>query len=313
MRISRLAREHNLSVQELTSYLDTLDPPLNSIHPNAKLGDETIELVLEHFNLEREVADVVEIPAEPEDSEESTVVESASIIEESPEVEEKAVEVNDNKDIPNTPEEEIALLDGELEIADEVVIEESIKKEEDPTPETSAISEEEIILSDQLIELLDSEEQPEDLDKIKLIKAPKKKLSGLKVLDKIEIPEDPKKSNEEDTEEKTTRVQLSPEEKAERVRKREEYKEKRRLEAKRKKEEFEARKEKRKRTQEANRLKAEREKHYKEQLTKQKVQATHKKSKKPQTKATAEPSQSVVVAPEKPKTIFGRFWRWLNT
>ena len=62
MRISRLAREHNLSVQELTTYLETIEPPLNSVHPNAKLDDETIHLIVDHFDLiiEEETPEIVE-------------------------------------------------------------------------------------------------------------------------------------------------------------------------------------------------------------------------------------------------------------
>lgn len=310
MRISRLARIHDLSVQELTSYLDTIEPPLKSVHPNAKLDDATIDLIADHFGFK--IEETPEIGAVEMTAEESIPDDSPNLMEESPEEIETIEEIKANSH-PETPEEEIALLEGELAIEPTEEDEEAEEKTTEPQLDTAPMAEDEVILSDKLIEILESEDQPGDLDKIKLIKAPKKKLSGLKVLDKIEIPEDPrKKTKEQEEEEKGSRPQLSPEEKAERARKREEYKEKKRIEAKRKQEEYEARKEKRRREQEANRLRAERERHYQQQLAKQKTQATNKKSRKPQV-ISAEPELSEVETDKKPKTILGKFWRWLNT
>ena len=185
MRISRLAREYDLSIQTLTSYLETLEPALKSVHPNAKLEEETIAQVLAHFDIsiEENVADESPVALEPMQDE----VAAADDVKPTP-IEAPAEDVKDEPEeaIPATPEEEIALLDGDLELLPERDVK-APEEEPEEAEEDLPISEEETILSDQLIELIEAEEQPQDLEKIKLIKAPKKKLSGLKVLDKIEI------------------------------------------------------------------------------------------------------------------------------
>ena len=312
MRISRLAREYDLSIQALTSYLETLEPPLKSVHPNAKLEEEIISKVLAHFEIPHTEEEVDTLPPVQEQIQNEASDDQEELTSTEPIQPTENVEQN-TPSIPATPEEEIALLEGDLEPPPEQ-IQESPSQEEsfEEEPAHQPISEEEVILSDQLIEMIEGEDLPEELEKIKLIKAPKKKLTGLKVLDKIEIPEDPrKKSKEQEEAEKAARPQLSPEEKAERVRKREAYKEKRRLEAKQKQEANEARKAKREKEKEANRVKAIKEKHYKAQLSKQQPERAKSKIKKEAT--MSQTSKTSAASRPQPKSLLGKFWRWLNT
>jgi len=60
MRISKLARNYDLSIQELTAFLEKLEIPNQSLHPNAKLDKETIEKVALHFgfSVEEEITDI---------------------------------------------------------------------------------------------------------------------------------------------------------------------------------------------------------------------------------------------------------------
>ncbi len=302
MRISQLARKFDLSVQELSAFLKTLEPELKSVHPNAKLDQNSIDQVIKHF-------DLVQEDLEGDSNEESAdeiapeITPSENIIEE---------EENDHDEV--SFEEE--LMGADAGATDQLIkpeFEESrveeIQSHEEENLESSAVpSEDEVILSDELLAMIDSEDAPADVDKIKLIKAPKKKLSGLTVIDKIEIPEDPRKAKEA---EETKVSRFTPEEKAERARKREEYKEKRRLEAKEKKEAYEARKAKRIQDQEAKRLKAIKQKHYQQQLHKT---APNQSARRKEKKAVESSMQTQVEPPaKKPRTLIGKFWRWLNT
>ena len=89
----------------------------------------------------------------------------------------------------------------------------------------------------------------------------------------------------------------------------EEEKEQRRLKAKQKKEAYEAREEKRRKEKEASELKARKAAHYQQKLSK--GQTTQKKQAKNQPKQST--SQKKEDTRPVPKTVLGKFWRWLNT
>lgn len=292
MRISQLARKHNLSNQELTSFLETIDPPLQSVHPNAKLNEETIESVIHFFQLE--IDDI-----EQHEKLEEKVNHIEIVDKEAPKKE--SVE-NLNNDISGQEENE-----PEPEKSVEVAPQPDPVIREDPKME-------EVILSDQLIEMLDSEEEPPaNLSKIKLIKAPKKELSGLKVVGKIDLPapvqKEAKKEEKEEKEvvtERDLRDYRYPKKKRKEPLTKEE-KEKRRLQAKKRREESQERKEKKLKKIEEARKKARQEEHYRQSLAKSTL-AQKKSSGKPSSKkSNPDPSET------KPKTILGKFWRWLNT
>ncbi len=317
MRISQFARKYDLSVQEVSNFLKTLAEPPKSVHPNAKLDEATLAEVLSHFDLEPEETEVADNPEETEAGSELPTKSSSSDQElpnedSEPNPEDEGSSSVEEIKLPVTPQEEIAAIEGEIEVTTVIESEEAANDigKEKVADDSNEPKEEEIILSDQLIEMIDSEEPSPDLEKVKLIKAPKKKLSGLKVLDKIEIPEDPKKVAKEQDELKKSTPRFTPEEKAERARIREEQKEKRRLEAKRKQEAYEARKAKREKEKETKRLKSIKEAHYKQKLEQPKPQKIKQKSPK---KGQSALSTAAEESRPQPKTLLGKFWRWLNT
>ncbi|MEM6735106.1 MAG: translation initiation factor IF-2 N-terminal domain-containing protein [Bacteroidota bacterium] len=329
MRISQLARKHDLSVQEIISFLQALDKPLKSIYPNARLDESTIAQLMDHFGLVTEtIANkrVVEVSQQSNktDLKEKTASKKAifmASINENPfkneQIEPEKIEsrsIEEQPELPDIPNENTEIK-GEAIIEDKIDLKrltaaptEIDMEKRSECNKTEVPKDEEIIQSDQLIKMLESEEQPTDIKKIKLIKAPKKKLNGLKVLDKIDIPEDPRKKGKEQ-EQKPPPLKLSPEERAERVKKREEYKEKRRLESKKKQEAYEARKEQRRKEQEATRLKAIKEAHYRQKLNQANTQKSKLKSRK------GSPQMGQIAGKQLPqtKTLLGKFWRWLNT
>ena len=308
MRISQLARSYDLSVQEIVSYLQTLNlPSSKSHHPNAKLSDETIEKVVTYFGLERmesesEPTAEEELPLEvTESSAEHEAVPEAEVSEEEPKGSALFKE-------PQTPLEDIALAEGEIELPPRTVQPEVSEANDQPstsTPEPiEPHKEDEVIPSDRLLEMLEAEERPEDLEKIKLIKAPKKELSGLKVLGKIDIPEPKKKEPKEATKE----TQKKPRKQRQQLN--EEEKEKRRLRAKRKKEAYEARQEKRRKEKEEREKKARREAYYRQNLERANAQQTKQKLKKLSKPAKQE---QIKETKPQPKTLLGKVWRWLNS
>lgn len=293
MRIGQLARKYDIPVQEIISYLEERSLEGQPYHPNAKL-EEPVELeLLSHFGVVVEE----EVP-EPEPEEEAKLPTEKMIGEPDEEAiaDEPEKSPVESPSEPLTAAEEIAAVEGDIMMGE---LEDSRKVDQSqPKP----VSKDEIIQSDQLLELLDSDEPPADLEKIKLIKAPKRELAGLKVLGKVDLPE-PKKKQEEKEEtseasgQKNRRPQLSEEEK-----------EKRRLKAKRKKEAFEARQEKRRKEEENERVKKLKAAHYQEKLKKAEV-VKQRKSPKPQ----QVPAPVVSETRPEPKTLLGKWWRWMNT
>ncbi|GAB4250120.1 MAG: hypothetical protein Tsb0034_29390 [Ekhidna sp.] len=294
MRIGQLARKYDLQVQEIIDYLE--EETGEKFHPNAKLYDTMEANVLKHFDV---------YPEELVPTEEDTIEDKES------EVEPPAPK---SKPLPETPEDDIALAEGELAYDENSLQETPIPKpEKDVAKEKKPLpKEDEVIQTDKLLEMLESEEPPADLEKIKLIKAPKRALSGLKVVGKVDLPE-PKKKEEKPKEKDTVTEKDLREYRHPKRKKRpplsEEEKEKRRLKAKAKQEAYEARQEKRRKEQEAQKLKALKEAHYKQNLQKTEV-------KKQKQKGKALPSSETVTKQHekpKPKTALGKFWRWLNT
>lgn len=340
MRIGQLARKHDISVQEILTYLEeelALDADL---HPNYKLDEATEEKIFAYFDI------AIEEPAQEEPTEEEAVQEEEAtsadeVIEEEPNDEPQALENSEDDKINEpqqdvdtteaptikvpiaelTPEEEIAALDGDLATEEERSQVEAKKetKEVVADEKPAAPKEDEVIQTDKLLELLEAEDAPADLDKIKLIKAPKKELAGLKVVGKVELPEPKKKEEKEEKEpeekEFLTERDLRDYRYPNRKKKRrepltDEEKEARRLKAKAKKEAYLAREEKRRKEKEAQQLKERKAAHYKQKLTK--AETTQKKKAKAKVAPQTTPAKQKKETPARPKTIFGKFWRWLN-
>jgi hypothetical protein len=273
MRLGQLARKYDVSTQEIIAYLKKIDATVTSFHPNAKLDEKLEQMVMDHF-------DVLLDPDAP-----NAVV-----------MEEETLPVEPEKIAQETNAEEI------VDPVTHPVVEEALPDLIPPV--ISEKSKEEIIETDRLLELVESEDSDVDLSKITLIKAPKKKLDGLKVLGKIELPEvkkpEPKeKEKSADRNAKSRQTQQSEEER-----------EKQRLWAKKKKEENEARLERKRKEKEKEELKALKEAHYK-----QKLQRTKQKAQKPKAKAVQVIQEEPIVQKQvpQPKTLLGKFWRWLNT
>ena len=311
MRLGQLARKYDIPVQEIVNYLE--EQTGEKFHPNVKIYDSLESKVIEHFNLHP-----TEIVDEEDETGSLSTEESTEVAEEAfeadPFSETESKEITEPKEeakpfeLPSTPEEDIAAVDGEINSMPEEEKEVTVEihdKDEKPTPK-----EDEVIQTDKLLEMLESDEGSTDLDKIKLIKAPKKELSGLKVVGKVELPE-PKKKEEKAKEvvtEKDLREYRYPQKKK-RAPLTEEEKEKRRLKAKKKKEAYEARQEKRRKEQQEQKKKARKQEHYKQKLEQAKAVQVKRKAKQqtsdvPKVKENSRPQ---------PKTALGKFWRWLNT
>jgi len=167
---------------------------------------------------------------------------------------------------------------------------------------------------------LEKEEQEKHKD-VELIKAPKLKLEGLKVLGKIDLPAPKVKEKEapEESEEKTEEPRQPRTSQNREINRQDRNREKLRprpnsLEAERRRAEQEA---KRKKLAEEKRLKAIKEKHYKENVqAKIKAGPTKKKKTKPElsvpTNQKTQTAKKPAVKKEAPKKGLRRLWAWLN-
>jgi len=161
-----------------------------------------------------------------------------------------------------------------------------------------------VIETDKLLELLESEEAPNELEKITLIKAPKKELEGLKIKGKIELPEPKEKSKSTENEDDPS-TNLKTTVKPRKGRLSDEEREKRRVEARERKLKYMAREKKRRQKEEEKQRKAVNRAHYQQKM--QQRQAS--KLKKSKTK----PIPQMVESPNPPQTVLGKLWKWLTT
>jgi len=265
MRLGQLARKFEVSPKEIISYLKETGSTQDTLHHNSKLNEQTETLLAKHFNYVEQLSE----DASEEIEQKLTKPEVVEL--------EQSIEATQNELDPPLPEAKLK----DLQKKDEVV------------------KEEVVIETDRLLELLESEESSVDLSKITLIKAPKKQLTGLKVVGKIELPE-PKNKTVKKSELRSghQRRQLSEEEL-----------EKRRLKAKKKKEEYQVRQEKRRKEKEKKQRKALNEARYQQKMQRTKYnQLKHKdKTQGPQSSSEEKEQRP------KPKTLLGKFWRWMNT
>ncbi|WP_462249861.1 hypothetical protein [Ekhidna sp.] len=321
MRLGQFARKYDIRVQDLISYLES--DSNEEIHSNTKLSEEEENSVLDFFGIEPEELapdplPIVETIAESKSKEEDVaeIESNDTLVKAEWDANDSGYETSLDSSLHETPLEEIASVNGEIEIKSSKE-DESIKADVPAEVVNQVVdtpAQDEVIQTDKLLEMLESEENPADLDKIKLIKAPKKELSGLKVLGKVELPEPKKKEDkkkEPPTEsefvtEKDLREYRHPRKKRQPLTA--EEKEKRRLKAKRKQEEYEARKEKRRKQKESQEKKARKEAHYKQKLDSVKAVKEKRKAKE-QTPVLIENTDKRPA----PKTILGKFWRWMNT
>ena len=274
MRLGQLARKYGVSQQEIISQLKKMDPSYDKLGHNTKLNEQALVWLASRLEKSEDLI--------------SSSIESDNLIN----------QVTLEEIEPEQQSEEIS--ESPAETSDEL-IEEAADEELPPKEEV-------VIETDKLLELLESEDTPVDISKITLIKAPKRELDGLKVVGKIDLPEPRAKRSEKTA---LSSDQVKPGKKGGKQHRplTEEEREKRRLKAKRRKEEFEAREEKRRRAKEKQRKKTINRARYQQKL--QRAKTSVPKIPPP---SQEEPSFQESAPPSPPpKTMLGKFWRWLNT
>ncbi|GJM27822.1 MAG: hypothetical protein DHS20C17_04570 [Cyclobacteriaceae bacterium] len=277
MRLGQLARKYGVSKNEIISFLKEIDPNTHSLGQNSKLSEETLTMVAQHF-------------------------ENLDLFGEAGEGQEQFQQEQEDGQA-DTPTEDDTITQSESDIADPEPASESSPDQADVSKKKDEV----VIETDKLLELLESDESPADLDKITLIKAPKKELAGLKVVGKIELAEPKRKSAEKTAQKKEADTgrnrggrqhePLSAEER-----------EKRRLEAKKRKEDYEAREERRRKAREKKQKKALNKARYQ-----QKLQRANVNPQKHKELTTSQPALNTEPQPAPPKTLLGRFWQWMTT
>lgn len=314
MRLGQLARKYDLPIQEIIDYLEDELKMDEQFHANYKLATETEQEIFKRFDLRIKEIELHDKSDRIDEQSSQELIEDK--VAEIPSPAESIAEDGQIEHSSLTPLDDIASVEGEIEPhqvnlespVESIETKEVEEKVSDPIPQTEG----QVIQTDKLLEMLESEETSTDLEKIRLIKAPKRELSGLKVVGKVDLPE-PKKKDEVKEEkesefvtEKDLKAYRNPRKKKQPLS--EEEKEKRRLRAKRKQEEYEARKEKRLKEKEDQERKARKEAHYKQKLEQVSAAKVKRKSKE-QTPAIVESNEKRPV----PKTLLGKFWRWMNT
>jgi len=279
MRLGQLARKFEVSPKEIISYLKETGSTQDSLHHNSKLNEQTETLLAKHFNY-------VEQRSEDASEEIEQKLTEPEVVEL-----EQSTEATQSELDPPLPEAKLK----DLEKNEEVVKDE-------------VVNEEVVIETDRLLELLESEEPSIDLSKITLIKAPKKQLTGLKVVGKIELPgPKPKPIEKSESQAKEPKPEKSARRQPRQLS--EEELEIRRLKAKKRKEEYQARQERRRKEKEKEQAKVLNEVHYRQKLQRIRSNQPKQKDKTPKPHSSSEAPE----APPAPKTLLGKFLRWMNT
>ena len=295
MRLGQLARKYDISQQEIISYLNEIYPKQEAFHSNSKLDEQSEVQVAKEFGFSLDEFSVFQENMSEKNQEKAKEDSTKHVIPDTNEVNEP----DQNPLEILLPESEYAPLPGDQPMTSKLEAEIADPHEK----------EEVVIETDQLLELLESEEASIDLSRITRIKAPKKQLDGLKVVGKIELPE-PKNKSEKVSEipEQKPKSDRNGRNRSNKVS--EEEREKRRLKAKKKKEQYETHQKERRRQKEKRAIKARKEAHYR-----QKIQAA--KPIQPKLKVIEEKEELEILKVKdeqpKPKTFFGKIWRWLNT
>lgn len=277
MRIGQLARKFNVNQDQVIKFLNEVQPDLSPFHHNSKVSSDIEDLVMDHFSL------------------------SSKVEEEAPE--------EHIEDIPVEAEEQP--LDV-IDVEDDKKTEADLQRELDPTlPQIKTVAieknDEKSIDTDRLLELLADDETSNDLSKITHIKAPKKELSGLKVVGRIELAE-PKPKSVNKSEKQIKEPKPLGNNRRENQRLSEEEWDNRKLKAKEKKEQYEARQEKRRIEGEKKKKKVQNRARYQEKL--QKVKADQAKPKMQKEEVIPEVNHQAQVF--KPISIFDKFWKLFN-
>lgn len=174
MRLAQIARKVGKTPNEIARYLDEKSTDPIAKDPNIKLTEDQVTSVLDNFQT---VGDSeLEAPSTNSESDnaEATETVEAETIEEATPIEE--IEIPSSETEPGNAEEVAAVDSEEVAVESEKdttdIIEEGVSAEADSDEE----------------EFYEAEVDPD----AELIKAPTVKLDGLKILGKIELPEDKK-------------------------------------------------------------------------------------------------------------------------
>lgn len=300
MRLGQLARKLDVSTADIITFLQTKGIEKKD-HPNVKLDEDMERDVIAHF----------EIPGDQPSEAPTPLPETSDT------TEDVADTAEDTKSSDITPEEKPEPEDEPLTADAPTVQGPDATSQEPSTP----VAEEEPLAEtteekDEDSAGVENEENP--YEGVDIIKAPKVELPGLKVVGKIDLPEPkPKEEAPEEAEEqpkeaeeetpkvryayhdrRNSRKRLTPEER-----------EARRLKNQKAKEKRMAREAEKRKERELKRQKAKKAEHYKKKLEQKAVSPKIKtqKATAPKKRKKQEPKQP------KPKTLLGKFWRWLNT
>jgi hypothetical protein len=282
MRLAQVARKLSITTEDIVDFLEIRGITIEK-DSNTKLGEDALKLLYKHFEIEEDE----EIVQEPKDE---SIIEPTSKVE-PPKEDEEAAHEKENQDL---------LDEHKVELKEDVEAEKVEQQEELP----SEIKEEKKKSFKTVGELL--EHQEDDSDSEMVIKAPKMELKGLNVVGKIDLPEPKPKSvpeQKEEVKEKSKKTYSKP--KQQRAPRRNKKPELSPAEIRKREEQKEARK--RERIEKEKKKK--REQFYKEKVLKPKQ--IEQKTKPKKKKKVAEEVERI--QKPKPKTLLGKFWRWLNT
>ncbi|WMN07460.1 hypothetical protein QYS48_28825 [Marivirga arenosa] len=278
MRLAQAARKLSMTTEEIVDFLQLRGIEIEK-DSNTKLSAESIQVLYKYFEIEEEEP-VEKVEVQPD-------------------------EIQDEQADANIPTEE------EAEVNEEIVSEKLGQEESNEIAEPQQEEKvEEVQASEKksfktVGELLESEDETTDEDLV--IKAPKVELKGLNVVGKIDLPEPkPKEEKQEDKPDKLQPRVKKNYQKGNNKKSRRNRKELTPAQIRQKEEEREERK--RKRIEKEKKKK--REEFYKENILKPKQEEQKKKTKKKKIKVV---EQKIQPNQPKPKTVLGKFWRWLNT
>lgn len=315
MRLAQAARNLSITTDDIVTFLAKKDIIIEK-DSNTKLDENSINILFEYFDSDIPLKKEVEIaPVSVETNlEEELALQTKEIDLQKDEAESPIKEDNIVK--PDNSQEEQAKQDPKeaqepddlnesLTVKENVIEEESINiNKEDENQQGKQVPAISTSKKYKTVADLLEDEQDEDYDVV--IKAPKVSLQGLNVLGKIDLPEPkPKQEKVEDQkgEKKEQNKNRSPRRSASRSTRKELTPQQLR--------EREKKKELRKREEVERKAKKKREAFYKEQILKPKQE--QQKKKKPKQKKAAEKIKNHIQPKPIPKTVLGKFWRWLNT
>lgn len=280
MRLAQAARKLSITTEDIVDFLEIRGIAIEK-DSNTKLEERAIQLLYKHFEIEEE--------SKPEEIVPQKEVETEKIEEDNQEITEaKNQKIEDLK--KETSEEERQVSDEEeakISPRENIVDEKPIKKS--------------FRTVDEVLEA-EGEETHEDF----VIKPAKIELKGLNVVGKIDLPEPkPKSDPEQKAESKVKAKKVFPKTRENKSPGRRQKRELSPSEIRKREEQKEARK----REQIEKEKKKKREQFYKEKILKPKQ--IEQKNKPKKGKSVVE-DKSTEKKPQ-PKTILGKFWKWLNT